>query len=147
MSTEIDDIMKNVNDLMGVPVQTTVLGVTRGRRQIVIASLKRDTQILILHRPVTDEYPEAAAVCAVDETCSFGTELENSFLIGYLTVELAQELFAEFGDGYILNGYVSDITGGTKDDSIYGCNISFRKKNVRQDMDERAEINRALGGC
>ncbi|MDR2201937.1 MAG: hypothetical protein LBP26_04150, partial [Clostridiales bacterium] len=70
--------------------------------------------VTVEHKP-TAEYPEAAEVIS-------GVFYKT---LGYIKKELAFKLLCAFGNGYILSGKITAITG---DGNPYGCNIEIQDK-------------------
>jgi hypothetical protein len=103
------------NDVVNLPVHTKVVGVSFGDRQERIKQSKVGDTLIIKHTP-TQDFPTAAEVI----------NARTGQSLGHIQKQLAAALLSSFGNGFILDGVISDITGGTPDAPHYGCNIKIR---------------------
>lgn len=103
-----------INGGCNLPIHTKAVGVTFDDHQQNIAASNIGDRVIIKHAP-------------------FGKFAESTDIIngrtggrvGKIKKELALELLDEFGAGFVLDGEIVDITGGTDDAPNYGCNVKI----------------------
>lgn len=102
------------------PFHTKAVGVTFGDCQAHIQKSKVGDPLLIKHKPTVD-YPES-------------TDIINGrtrVRVGRINSDLAWELLTAFDEGFILDGVIADITGGS-DGQNFGCNIEVVGKSANE---------------
>lgn len=93
------------------PRHTKAVGVTFGDCQAYIAQSQQGDALTFKHAPLP-QYPE-------------NTEIINDrtgVCVGRVNANLARELVEEFGEGFVLFGTISEITGGGEGKNL-GCNV------------------------
>lgn len=112
MSDGASDITIDVIRDVELPLYTKAVGVTFDNYQEHIKESKNGEALLIQHNP-TERFPNSVDIINV--------RTKNS--IGHIKSELADQLIDTFGQKFILNGEIAEITGGTSDRPNFGCNI------------------------
>lgn len=108
-SVDIDITIKNG---VSLPLHTKAVGVSFDDRQECIKASGVGDALTIKHAPLA-KFPEASIIVN-DRTGK---------TLGSVKKELALQLLDEFGDGFVLCGAITDITGGTDGKESVGCNI------------------------
>lgn len=113
---ESDDIDIDVAIKNGVclPLHTKAVGVSFDDRQECIKASNVGDALTIKHVPLA-KFPEASIIVN-DRTGK---------TLGSVKKELALQLLGEFGNGFVLRGTITDITGGTDGKESVGCNIEI----------------------
>ena len=133
MRLVISDIIENDNGKLSVevtaysqyadgitfPIHTKVAGVSFGNRQAVVKESRAGDPLIIKHTP-SNEYPSAAAIY----------NGRTGRALGHVQADLAEKFRSAFGNGYVLNGKITEITGGTPATPNYGCNILITSKKT-----------------
>lgn len=113
---ESDDIDIDVAIKSGVclPLHTKAVGVSFDDRQECIKASNVGDALTIKHAPLA-KFPEASIIVN-DRTGK---------TLGSVKKELALQLLDEFGNGFVLRGAITDITGGTDGKESVGCNVKI----------------------
>lgn len=94
------------------PIRTKAVGVTFGDHQDNIAASVVGDVLIIKHAPF-GQYSESTDII----------NARTGKRVGHVKKELALSLLDEFDVGFVLDGEITDITGGTADAPTRGCNI------------------------
>lgn len=97
-----------------LPLYTKAVGVTFDDHQACIQESQNGDALLIKHNP-SEQFPNSVDIINVRTNKS----------LGHIKSELADQLLEAFGKHFELNGEISEITGGTTDHPVYGCNIQI----------------------
>lgn len=97
-----------------LPLYTKAVGVTFDDHQACIQESQNGDSLLIKHNP-SEQFPNSVDIINVRTNKS----------LGHIKSELADQLLEAFGKHFELNGEISEITGGTTDHPVYGCNIQI----------------------
>ncbi|MDE6200339.1 MAG: hypothetical protein K2M47_00695 [Clostridiales bacterium] len=108
------DIDVTIKSGVCLPLHTKAVGVSFDDRQECIKASSVGDVLTIKHTPLA-KFPEASIVVN-DRTGK---------TLGSVKKELALQLLDEFGDGFVLRGSITDITGGTDGKESVGCNIEI----------------------
>lgn len=93
------------------PLHTKAVGVTFGDCQAHIAQSQQGDVLTFKHAPLP-QYPESTDI--INE--------RTGACVGRVNADLARALVEEFGDGFVLVGAISEITGGGEGKNL-GCNV------------------------
>lgn len=96
-----------------LPRYTKAVGVTYDNCQSCIQKSKVGDPLIIKHKP-TEEYSESTDII----------NARTRGRVGRISSNLSWELLGEFDEGFVLDGIIADITGGS-DGQNYGCNIEI----------------------
>lgn len=105
-----------------LPLYTKAVGVTFENYQECIQESKNGDTLLIKHNP-SEQFPNSVDIINVRTNKS----------LGHIKSELAEQLLITFGQFFVLNGKIADITGGTPDRPTYGCNIQILSDTKESD--------------
>lgn len=94
-----------------LPRHTKAVGVTFGDCQAHIAQSQQGDVLTFKHAPLP-QYPESTDI--INE--------RTGACVGRVNADLARALVEEFGDGFVLVGAISEITGGGEGKNL-GCNV------------------------
>lgn len=97
-----------------LPLYTKAVGVTFDNRQEHIKESKTGDPLFIKHIP-SEQFSNACDIINIRTNQS----------LGRIKSELADQLIDTFGQQFILNGTITEITGGTSDRQNFGCNIQI----------------------
>lgn len=103
-----------INSGCNLPIYTKAVGVTFDNHQENIAASKIGDALIIKHAPF-GQYTESTDII----------NARTGGRIGRIKKELALSLLDEFDTGFVLDGEITDIIGGTDDAPHYGCNIKI----------------------
>ena len=106
-----------------LPLYTKAVGVTFDNRQEYIRESKIGDPLFIKHIP-SEQFPNSCDIINIRTNQS----------LGRIKSELADRLIDTFGQQFILNGKIAEITGGTSDRENFGCNIQIL--SVSEDSDK-----------
>lgn len=95
-------------------IHTKITGVTRGNRQQYLTGCYAGQRLMVKSHPL-EKFPHAMAVYTLKEDVG-----KPGIMLGYLPDELARELFEA---DTIYRATITELTGGTDDKPIRGCNI------------------------
>ena len=96
-----------------LPMFTKAVGVTFDNCQSAIQKSNIGDAVLIKHKP-TDEYENSTDII----------NARTRQRIGRVNSDLAWSMLDAFDEGFVLDGVIADITGGS-DGQNYGCNIKI----------------------
>lgn len=96
-----------------LPMFTKAVGVTFDNCQSAIQKSNVGDAVLIKHKP-TDEYENSTDII----------NARTRQRIGRINSDLAWSMLDAFDEGFVLDGVIADITGGS-DGQNYGCNIKI----------------------
>ena len=105
-----------------LPFYTKAVGVTFDDHQSCIQESQNGDALLIKHNP-SEQFPNSVDIINVRTNKS----------LGHIKSELAEQLLITFGQFFVLNGKIADITGGTPDRPTYGCNIQILSDTKESD--------------
>ena len=94
------------------PVCCKAHGVGKRERQGALAQSRSGDELQLVHIAL-DEFPFNVYVYSI----------ELNRILGYLEETLAKKLVLVFGQGFCLDGRISEITGGPPEYEYFGCNI------------------------
>ena len=94
------------------PVYCKLHGVKKPSRQGALAQSSTEDGLQLVHVPLQD-YPYNV----------YAYSIPLNRVLGYLDKELAEQLVAEFGDGFCLDGRIRELIGGPPKYKYYGCKI------------------------
>lgn len=100
------------------PIFTKAVGVTFGNCQTSIRESKIGDALIIKHAPTT-EYPDSTDII----------NARTGERVGRIKADLAQEFLTAFDRGFVLDGEIADITGGS-DGQNYGCNVKIVGEHI-----------------
>lgn len=103
-----------------LPMFTKAVGVTFDNCQAAIQKSNIGDAVLIKHKP-TDEYENSTDII----------NARTRQRVGRINSDLAWSLLDAFDDGFILDGVIADITGGS-DGQNYGCNIKITGEHTAE---------------
>ena len=103
-----------------LPMYTKAVGVTFDNCQTAIQKSNIGDAVLIKHKP-TDEYENSTDII----------NARTRQRIGRVNSDLAWSMLDAFDDGFILDGVIADITGGS-DGQNYGCNIKITGEHTAE---------------
>lgn len=109
-----------INGNFVFPFHTKAVGVTFDDCQEHIQKSKVGDPLLIKHKP-TEEYPESTDII----------NRRTRARIGRVKSKLAWEFLIAFDEGFVLDGVISDITGGGDDQNL-GCNIEVVGEHINE---------------
>lgn len=96
-----------------LPMFTKAVGVTFDNCQAAIQKSNIGDAVLIKHKP-TDEYENSTDII----------NARTRQRVGRINSDLAWSMLDAFDEGFVLDGVIADITGGS-DGQNYGCNIKI----------------------
>lgn len=105
-----------------LPLYTKAVGVTFDDHQSCVQESQNGDALLIKHNP-SEQFPNSVDIINVRTNKS----------LGHIKSELAEQLLITFGQFFVLNGKIADITGGTPDRPTYGCNIQILSDTKESD--------------
>jgi hypothetical protein len=109
-------------------INTKIVGVTFGDIQEYLSECFHGQDLLIKNKP-SDKYPHAMAVYTLrddDDPTDYDKPRKTDKMIGYIQNELAKDLFEKslsLGESNPYDASILEITGGTNEAPILGCNI------------------------
>ncbi|MFT8888559.1 MAG: DUF4236 domain-containing protein [Ethanoligenens sp.] len=95
---------------------TKITSVTRGNRQQYLTGCYAGQRLMVKSHPL-EKFPHALAVYTLKKG-----EDKPGIMLGYLPDDLAQELFQT---DTVYRATITELTGGTDDKPIRGCNIKI----------------------
>lgn len=98
-------------------IHTKIAGVTRGNRQQYLTGCYAGQRLMVKSHPL-EKFPHAMAVYTLKESSD-----KPGIMLGYLPDDLAQELFEA---DTVYRAVITELTGGTDDKPIRGCNIEIQ---------------------
>lgn len=101
-----------------LPMFTKAVGVTFDNCQSHIQKSNVGDPLLIKHKP-TDDYPNSTDII----------NARTGGRVGRIGGDLAWSLLDAFDEGFVLDGVIVDITGGS-DGQNYGCNIKITGEHI-----------------
>ena len=100
------------NKPLQFPIYCKLHGVKKSTRQGSLAQSHEEDGLQLVHVPLQD-YPHNV----------YAYSIPLNRVLGYLDKELAEQLIAEFGDGFCLDGRIRELIGGPPKYKYYGCKI------------------------
>lgn len=94
------------------PVCCKAHGVKKQERQGALAQSRNEDELQLVHVAL-DDFPFNVYIYSI----------ELNRILGYLEGTLAKKLVLVFGQGFCLDGKISEITGGPPKYKYFGCNI------------------------
>lgn len=101
-----------------LPMFTKAVGVTFDNCQAHIQKSTIGDAVLIKHKP-TDEYPNSTDII----------NARTGQRLGRINSDLSWSMLDAFGDRFVLDGEIADITGGDNGQN-YGCNIKITGEHI-----------------
>lgn len=110
---------KNTEERKSRVFYTKAVGVTQCNddgtsRQEILSRCTSGDSVNLVREPENPHDSNAIKLC-----------LENGEQIGYIGKDLADRMAMEIDDGQLFKAEISEITGGTEDKHILGCNIKI----------------------
>lgn len=118
-------------DRLRFPVYCKLHGVKKQLRQGSLAQSRAGDGLQLVHVPLQD-YPHNV----------YAYSIPLNRILGYLEQELAERLVEELGEGFCVDGRVSELLGGPPDYKYFGCKICiFKETTLMQNVENFSHLH------